>query len=102
MIKTKSGSSCLAIILQIILTAVISSQVFSSNEYMALSRYDYYTTEETVELIVWVPESKSGLSVNIDVVFEYDFLAKGENVVAGQMNIFSFPLEKFHLGSSCN
>ncbi|MCD4725695.1 MAG: chitobiase/beta-hexosaminidase C-terminal domain-containing protein [Bacteroidales bacterium] len=100
MIKIKSGSFCLAIILQIILSALISSQAFSSSDYMAVSRYDYYTSEETVEFIVWVPESKSGLSVNIDMVFEYDHLAKGENVVAGQMNIFSFPLEKFHLGSN--
>jgi len=72
----------------------------SRDEYKSVSRYDYYTSEETAELIVWIPASKESLSVSIDIVFEFEHMLRAEPVKAGQMNIFSFPREKFSPGSN--
>ncbi|MCK5337368.1 MAG: hypothetical protein KAJ50_01105, partial [Bacteroidales bacterium] len=83
-----------------ILLLLISIPSFSRDAYKAVSRYDYYTTEESVEVAVWIPASKSDLTVTVDIVFEYEHLLKRALVTAGQINIFDFPRAGFHAGSN--
>lgn len=70
----------------------------SHDGYKSVSRYDYYTTEESVELIIWIPESKGPIPITVDVVFEFEHLLKAETVKAGEMNIFTFSRAMFSPG----
>jgi hypothetical protein len=71
----------------------------SKDEYQAVSRYDYYTTETSVEVAVWIPESKKE-PLTIDIVFEYEPLLKGASVMSGQLSIYTFPIDGFHAGDN--
>ena len=90
----------LSSLILLILFVACSADLLSRDVYKAVSRYDYYTTEESVEVAVWIPASKSELTVTVDIVFEYEHLLKRALVTAGQINIFDFPRAGFHAGSN--
>ncbi len=71
---------------------------FAQDSYFAVSRYDYYTTEEMVEVAVWIPESKDDLHITVDIVFEYDFFLRGKAAEIGLVNIFYFSLDSLQPG----
>lgn len=71
---------------------------FAQENYFAVSRFDYYTTEEMVEVAVWIPESKQDLRITVDIVFEYDFFLRGKEAEIGLVNIFYFALDSLHPG----
>lgn len=79
---------------------IIVSATYSRDSYRAVSRYDYYTDEPNASVAVWIPESKAGIDVSVDVVFEFNHVFRGEKVDAGQFNFFEIPLERFHEGSN--
>ncbi|MCK4569620.1 MAG: chitobiase/beta-hexosaminidase C-terminal domain-containing protein [Bacteroidales bacterium] len=100
MVRSFSSKYLRSSVILIILFIVCSVDLLSRDVYKAVSRYDYYTTEKTVEIAVWIPASKSELSVTVDIVFEFDHLRKGDKVTAGQINIFDFPMDGFHTGNN--
>jgi len=70
----------------------------TQDSYKSNSRLSYYTNEDTVEVMVWVPVSKQDLAVSIDVVFEFDFMFPRADVRAGEINIFYVPRTSFRQG----
>ncbi len=78
----------------------LSSHLTAQDSYQAFSRYDYYTSEQFGEIIVEVPESKMGMSIKVDLVFEYDFVQKGYIVPAGLLSGVPFPMERLHQGDN--
>lgn len=86
------------VLIFLFLLIFFSSLAFSQENYKSASRYDYYTTENAIELVVWVPESKSGLDISIDVVLDFDFLIRLASVEAGKANIFVLPIDRFQMG----
>ena len=67
-------------------------------DYIAASRFDYYTDEDHCEVAVWIPTGKAGTSTTLDIVFEYKHLLRGAEAIAGQYNLYSFPADSFHTG----
>lgn len=99
MIKLNQNlQAALLAFLLLILTSGIT-HASSKDEYRAVSRYDYYTTETSVEVAVWIPESKKE-PLTIDIVFEYEHLLKGTSVMPGQLSIYTFPIDGFHAGDN--
>jgi len=68
--------------------------------YYAASRYDYYTTEKTGHVLVYVPESKKGMNITVDMVLDFSFLNRGIPVFPGHAIPVSFELERFKLGNN--
>jgi len=83
-----------------ILLLLITVLSFSKDAYKAVSRYDYYTTEETIEIAVWVPASIADLSITVDIVYEFEHMLRGAHVLPGQLSIYEFPIDGFHPGKN--
>lgn len=98
MIKSVVEKRSLLITLVLFLGAISQINASTYDEYTSISRYDYYTSEETAEIIVWIPTSKSDLKISFDVVFEYDHVHRGISALAGQMNLISVPMELLNFG----
>ncbi|MEN8226084.1 MAG: hypothetical protein ABFS05_12070, partial [Bacteroidota bacterium] len=79
---------------------LITAPSFSRDAYKAVSRYDYYTNEEFVEIAMWIPASKSEMEITVDIVYEFDHVMKGEKVTPGQINLVEIPLMDFHPGKN--
>jgi len=87
-------------LLTIVILILITLASFSRDAYKAIGRYDYYTTETSAEIVIWIPDAKSNLNVTVDIVFEFDHVFKGEVVKSGQLNFFEIPIERFHRGDN--
>ena len=73
---------------------------YDPNNYYASSRYDYYTNEKTGQVLVYVPDSKTGMNITVDLVFEFNFMNRGVPVFPGHAVPVSFSLEKFKQGDN--
>lgn len=71
-----------------------------SSSYYAASRLDYYTDEEAGEILVFVPERLKGNKVTVDIVFEYEHLAKSHLVVPGSVTTVPFPKKTLREGQN--
>ena len=69
-------------------------------EYRAVSRYDYYTDEEDVELVIWVPSSLAVSATAVDIEYDGRQLIKGKETTPGQFNVFSFSLDLLRQGDN--
>ncbi len=85
-------------ILPLLLLLTSFTAALASDHYKSAARYNYYTSEQTAEVAVWVPDSRSGVRVSVDIVYAFDHILRGAEVKAGQFNIFAFPLETFSQG----
>ena len=83
-----------------VLLLLISTMSFSRDAYKAVSRYDYYTTESSLEIAVWIPASRTDMSITIDIVYEFEHMLRGAHVLPGQLSIYEFPIEGFQAGSN--
>jgi hypothetical protein len=70
------------------------------DHYGSWSRYDYYTTEESAEIIVWVPASRREMALHVDLVFEFSHLVRQAPVRPGMINLLKVPLAVFHEGEN--
>lgn len=70
------------------------------DHYHAISRLDYYSVEKTGEIAVYIPESKSNLAITIDLVFEFQFLQKGAQVIPHGFSGVPFSLELMRKGDN--
>ncbi len=68
--------------------------------YYAASRLDYYTNEETGEILVYVPESKKGHRISIDIVFEYQALTKAFPAVSNGVSTVPFNMQLLREGQN--
>jgi hypothetical protein len=66
--------------------------------YYASSRLDYYTNEETGEILVFVPDKIDGMKVTVDLVFEFEILNRGFAVFPSGVSTVPFSLEKLREG----
>lgn len=69
-----------------------------SSAYYASSRLDYYTDEKVGEILVFVPEKLKDHKINIDLVFEYEFLNKGFPVASSGISTVPFPMDRIRQG----
>lgn len=72
----------------------------AQDDYKSNSRLNYYTHEDIVAVAVWIPASKQELSVSVDIVFEFDYLASRVDVRAGETSIFELHVDRFHPGNN--
>jgi hypothetical protein len=73
---------------------------FDPGQYFANSRYDYYTGEKTGQVLVYVPESKTGMNVTVDLVLDFNFLNRNAVVFPGHAMPVSFGMENFKQGNN--
>jgi hypothetical protein len=71
-----------------------------SSLYYAASRLDYYTDEETGEILVFVPEKLTGHKVTTDLVFEYEVLNRSYPVVSGSISTVPFLMKTLREGQN--
>ncbi len=69
-------------------------------EYQAFSRQDYYSGEENAEIAVYIPEQKKDLVIRIDLVFEFQFLNRGYQVIPHGFSGVPFSLELLREGDN--
>lgn len=100
MVRSISLKYFLSSLILLILFVACSADLLSRDDYKAVSRYDYYTTEESVEIVVWISASKPDLSITIDIVYEFEHMLRGAHVLPGQLSIYEFPIEGFQIGSN--
>ncbi|MDT8393298.1 MAG: chitobiase/beta-hexosaminidase C-terminal domain-containing protein [Bacteroidales bacterium] len=70
------------------------------DQYKAASRYDYYTLEEEVEILVWVPQSRSGIDVSVDIMIGSEYLIRGGAATPGQLNKYALQRDVFMLSAN--
>ncbi len=69
-------------------------------KYHAISRLDYYSGEESGEIAVYIPQDKKNLAITIDLVFEFQFLARTFPVVPHGFSGIPFSLELLREGDN--
>jgi hypothetical protein len=101
MIKLSLLKSLLKSILPgIILFIMADHAIAGYNDFRAVTRYDYYTTGTTGEVLVIVPQDLLSKEIKIDLAFRYRFLTKGYSIGTGHAcGLVPFPLEPFDHGS---
>lgn len=68
--------------------------------YFASSRLDYYTTEKSGEILVFVPDIKKDLRISIDLVFEYQVLTRNFQVSSHGISTVPFPMQLLREGDN--
>jgi hypothetical protein len=71
-----------------------------SSNYYAASRLDYYTNEEAGEIMVYVPAKLKEVKITVDLVFEYEFLNRGFQVIAGEVSTVPYSLKILREGEN--
>jgi hypothetical protein len=87
-------------ILILVIITLITSARAQDTSYTAFSRLDYYTNEENGEVAVFVPDSKKGMKITIDVVFEFEFLVQQHLAFPGHTVPIQFPLAGLPIGDN--
>ncbi len=83
----------------LLLTGNIFAQ-FDTTSYQAFSGLDYYTNEKDGEIAVFIPESKTGIDIKIDLAFEYEFLNRAYELKGTGISLIPFEMERLHEGNN--
>jgi len=89
-------------ILLLILFTLIGNTVLLAGyeDFKAISRLDYYTSENIGQVIVFVPEDMLDKNISIDLVYKYEHLTKGVGLPKGLTTaLVPFPLQDIELGA---
>jgi hypothetical protein len=69
-------------------------------DFKALTRYNYYTTEKTGQVLVLVPEDLLNKEIKIDLAYKYRYLVRGVPVEKRKTRgLINFPLDAFPVGT---
>jgi hypothetical protein len=74
--------------------------VAGQEEYLAASRYDYYTTEQEAEVLVWAPESRMNNELSIEITRADQSTLGRRDLEAGIINRYKIPIEEFNPGEN--
>ena len=89
----------------LLLTYLVISTIYGYSQpdpetFYAVSRLDYYTSEEVGEIAVNVPERFKEHKMAVDLVFEYESLNRAFQVASAGVSTVPFPMKQLREGQN--
>lgn len=96
--KTYNLSSlCKSLMLQLLLLLVFTP--LQASEIQAISRFNYYTSESSGEIIVYLPEDQVQTGLEASLWFKGKIIGQKKQLISG-LNLLPFPLTSLELGDN--